>query len=72
MSVAKLSIVGIGMRSHTGVAQKMFAALAETEVNILMITTSEIKISCVIDEENGHKALQSIHNAFKLNEAQGA
>jgi aspartate kinase len=69
LSVAKLSIVGIGMRSHTGVAQKMFSALAEAQVNILMITTSEIKISCVVDEENGQKALQAIHTAFELNEA---
>jgi aspartate kinase len=51
------------------VAQKMFSALAEAQVNILMITTSEIKISCVVDEENGQKALQAIHTAFKLDEA---
>ncbi|MBN1436021.1 MAG: aspartate kinase [Sedimentisphaerales bacterium] len=64
--VAKVSVVGVGMRSHTGVAQKMFSALAEAEVNIIAITTSEIKISCIIDPGDAVKALQAIHAAFDL------
>ena len=50
-NIAKVSIVGVGMRNHAGVATKMFAALANEGINILMITTSEIKISCVIDDK---------------------
>ncbi len=64
--IAKLSIVGVGMRSHSGVAEKMFRALAEREINIGMISTSEIKISCVIDGEAGQEALKAIHHAFGL------
>ncbi|MBN1765640.1 MAG: aspartate kinase [Sedimentisphaerales bacterium] len=64
--VAKVSAVGVGMRSHTGVAQKMFKALAEAEVNINTITTSEIKISCVIDPDQADDALRVIHAAFEL------
>jgi aspartate kinase len=65
-SVAKLSVVGIGMRSHAGVAETMFRALADAQVNIQMISTSEIKISCLIPEDGGQKALQAVHNAFGL------
>ena len=64
--VAKLSIVGVGMRSHAGIAEKMFSALAEANVNIQMISTSEIKISCVIDEASAEKALRTVHKAFGL------
>ncbi|MHA1600789.1 MAG: aspartate kinase [Alphaproteobacteria bacterium] len=64
--VAKISAVGVGMRSHTGVAQKMFGALAEAEVNIIAITTSEIKISCIIDPTDADKALKVVHGAFDL------
>jgi len=64
--VAKVSVVGVGMRSHTGVAQKMFGALAQAQVNINAITTSEIKISCIIDPSDANKALQAIHAAFEL------
>jgi aspartate kinase len=64
--LAKVSVVGVGMRVHTGVAQRMFKALAEAKVNIQNITTSEIKISCIIDKENAPKALQVIHDAFEL------
>ena len=64
--VAKVSVVGVGMRSHTGVAQKMFSALAKAEVNIIAITTSEIKISCIIDPNDADKALQAVHAAFEL------
>src|SRR3954451_9899195 len=64
--LAKVSVVGVGMRVHTGVAQRMFKALADAKVNIQNITTSEIKISCIIDKENGAKALQIVHDAFEL------
>ena len=64
--LAKVSVVGVGMRVHTGVAQRMFKALADAKVNIQNITTSEIKISCIIDKENGPKALQIVHDAFEL------
>ncbi|MDE5077432.1 MAG: aspartate kinase, partial [Trichodesmium sp. St2_bin6] len=65
-SIAKVSVVGSGMISHPGVAAQMFEALAASQINILMITTSEIKISCVVEEEDGVKALQAIHKAFCL------
>ena len=64
--IAKLSVVGIGMRSHCGVAEKMFSALAQEGINIQMISTSEIKISCVIDEAQAERALKAVHKAFKL------
>src|SRR3954470_9508659 len=64
--LAKVSVVGVGMRVHTGVAQRMFKALADAKVNIQNITTSEIKISCIIDKENAAKALQIVHDAFEL------
>src|ERR671921_228585 len=64
--LAKVSVVGVGMRTHTGVAQRMFKALADARVNIQNITTSEIKISCIIDKEQAAKALQIVHDAFEL------
>jgi len=67
--LAKVSVVGVGMRVHTGVAQRMFKALADAAINIQNITTSEIKISCIIDKEQGPKALQIVHNAFELEKA---
>jgi aspartate kinase len=67
--LAKVSVVGVGMRVHTGVAQRMFKALADAKVNIQNITTSEIKISCIIDKEQGPKALQTVHDAFELGNA---
>jgi len=70
--VAKVSAVGVGMRSHTGVAQKMFNALAEAKVNINAITTSEIKISCIIDPDQSEVALQTIHAAFELDKEPAA
>lgn len=66
--VAKVSVVGIGMRSQTGVAEAMFKALAEAKINIQMITTSEIKISCIIDSDHGEQALRVMHDAFDLGE----
>src|SRR6185437_9514357 len=67
--LAKVSVVGVGMRVHTGVAQRKFKALADAAINIQNITTSEIKISCIIDKEQGPKALQIVHNAFELEKA---
>ncbi|MCC6580040.1 MAG: aspartate kinase [Phycisphaeraceae bacterium] len=64
--LAKVSVVGVGMRVHTGVAQRMFAALADAKINIQNITTSEIKISCIIDEADGPRALRLVHDAFEL------
>lgn len=63
-TIGKLSIVGVGMKSHTGVAGKMFETLAEAGVNIDMISTSEIKISVVIDLAKGEAAMKAIHGAF--------
>ncbi|MBQ76796.1 MAG: aspartate kinase [Gammaproteobacteria bacterium] len=64
--IAKLSIVGVGMRSHAGVASKMFQVLAEESINILMISTSEIKISVVIAEKYLELAARALHSAFDL------
>lgn len=64
--VAKLSLVGIGMRSHTGVASTMFKALGAEGINIQMITTSEIKISVVVDEAHLEKGVKAVHSAFEL------
>jgi aspartate kinase len=62
--IGKLSIVGVGMRSHSGVAAKMFETLAREGVNIGMISTSEIKISVVIDLAKGEQAMRAVHSAF--------
>ncbi|MEG4808781.1 aspartate kinase [Microcoleus sp. F8-D3] len=64
--IAKVSVVGSGMVAHPGVAAKMFEALSRQQINIQMIATSEIKISCVVDEEQGVTALKAIHAAFEL------
>lgn len=64
--IAKVSIVGVGMRSHSGVAAKMFEALASKKINIDMISTSEIKISCVINKRRAEDAVRAIHKAFDL------
>jgi aspartate kinase len=64
--IAKVSVVGIGMRSHSGVAAKMFTSLASANVNIEMISTSEIKISCVIGRKDTDKAVRALHKAFGL------
>lgn len=65
-SIAKVSVVGIGMRSHAGVATRMFACLADERINIQMISTSEIKISVVIDEKYVELAVRSLHRRFEL------
>ncbi len=66
--IAKISVVGIGMRSHSGVAARMFSTLAKNNINISMISTSEIKISCVISQDDANKAVQVLHEEFKLDE----
>jgi aspartate kinase len=65
-SIAKVSLVGVGMRSHAGIASTAFKALSETGINIQMISTSEIKITIVIDENETDKAVTSLHKAFNL------
>ncbi|WP_413854540.1 aspartate kinase [Candidatus Ruminimicrobium bovinum] len=65
--VAKVSVVGVGMKTHAGVASKMFDILAKNKINIEMISTSEIKVSCVIDEADTNKAVNELHKGFKLN-----
>ena len=67
--IAKLSLVGIGMRSHAGVASKMFQALAKEGINIRMISTSEIKISVVVDEKYLELGVRALHEAFELDKA---
>lgn len=67
--VAKVSVVGIGMRSHAGVAAQMFKALAAEGINIKVITTSEIKISVLIDRKYMELAVQALHDAFGLEKA---
>jgi aspartate kinase len=67
--VAKVSVVGIGMRSQVGVAARMFAALAAENVNIKVITTSEIKISVLIDRKYMELAVQALHDTFELEKA---
>lgn len=64
--IAKVSVVGVGMRSHAGVASQMFSALADVGINILMITTSEIKISVIIEEKFLELAVRALHTAFGL------
>ena len=69
-NIAMVSVVGIGMKSHCGVAAKMFGALAEEDINIQMISTSEIKISCVIDEKDTERAVRAVHSKFLLPNAE--
>ena len=71
-NIAKISVVGVGMRSHSGVASKMFNALAEKQINIQMISTSEIKISCVVEKERGPDALRALHEAFELDKPESS
>lgn len=66
--ICKVSVVGVGMRSHAGIASKMFSALAEAGINIQLITTSEIKISVVIEEKYMELAVRCLHSAFNLDE----
>ncbi len=64
--ISKISLVGIGMKTHSGVASKMFTALADEGINIMMISTSEIKISCVIEEKYTELAVRTLHDTFNL------
>jgi len=64
--IANVSIVGVGMRTHSGVAARMFAALSKEGINIMMISTSEIKISCVIEAKYTELAVRALHDAFEL------
>jgi aspartate kinase len=64
--VAKVSIVGVGMQSHFGVAGNMFQALSNAGINIMMISTSEIKISCVVDVNQSESAVKVLHEVFDL------
>ena len=64
--IAKVSIIGLGMKNHAGVATKMFEALSKENINISMISTSEIKISCIIEEKYTELAVRTLHGAFGL------
>jgi len=68
-NIVKISIVGVGMRSHAGIANTMFQTLAAEGINIKMISTSEIKISVVVDEKYLELAVRALHAAFKLDQA---
>ncbi len=65
-NIAKVSVIGVGMKDHSGVASKMFNALAKENINIMMISTSEIRISCIIEEKYTELAVQVLHSAFGL------
>ena len=65
-NIAKVSVIGVGMKDHSGVASKMFTALARENINIMMISTSEIRISCVIEEKYTELAVRVLHTAFGL------
>ncbi len=67
--IAKVSVVGVGMKHHSGIAARMFAALAKEKINIQMISTSEIKISCVVELARGKDAIRAIHKEFGLEKA---
>ena len=64
--IAKISVIGMGMMSQTGVAEKMFSTLAEKKINILAISTSEIKISVLIQKKYCELAIKSLHSVYKL------
>lgn len=68
-NIAKVSVVGVGMKNHSGVASRMFAALAKENINIRLISTSEIRISCVIEEKYAELAVRVLHSAFGLDKA---
>ncbi len=65
-NIAKVSLVGVGMRTHAGIASTAFKALADNDVNIQMISTSEIKITIVIEEKSVEKAVKALHDVFEL------
>ncbi len=65
-NIAKVSVIGVGMKSHSGVAAKMFSTLAAENINIIMISTSEIRISCVVEQKQAELAVRALHTAFGL------
>jgi aspartate kinase len=65
-SVCKVSVVGVGMKSHSGVAAKAFSIMAKNNINIEMISTSEIKVSMIIDEVYGELAVRTLHSVYEL------
>ena len=67
--IAKVSVIGVGMKNHSGVASRMFGALAAENINILMISTSEIRISCVISEKYAELAVRALHSEFGLDKS---
>ena len=67
--IAKVSIVGVGMRSHVGIARKMFETLSKENINLQMISTSEIKISVVVEDKYLELAVRALHQAFELDKA---
>ncbi|HSG06124.1 MAG TPA: aspartate kinase [Nitrospiria bacterium] len=69
--IATVSVIGVGMRSHSGVAAKMFSVLSKEGINIMMISTSEIKISCAIDSKYSELAVRALHDAFELGKKKG-
>jgi aspartate kinase len=69
--VAKVSVIGVGMRNHSGVASKAFKALSDEGINILMISTSEIKVTCLIEEKYTELAVRTVHKAFGLDSENG-
>ena len=64
--MAKVSIIGVGMRSHSGVASRMFGTLARERINIQMISTSEIAVSCVVEDKYTELAVRALHDTFEL------
>jgi aspartate kinase len=70
VELAKVSVVGVGMQHHPGVASKMFQLLADADINIKLITTSEIKISCLIAGEKMRQAVECLHRGFELHQAE--
>jgi len=66
--ISKISVVGAGMRSHAGVAARIFNTMSNNSINIMMISTSEIRVSCVIDKKNTELAVRALHDEFKLDE----
>ena len=67
-NIAKVSVIGVGMKDHSGVASKMFSTLASENINIILISTSEIRISCIIEEKYTELAVRVLHSAFVLDQ----
>lgn len=67
-NIAKVSVIGVGMKDHSGVASKMFSTLASENINIILISTSEIRISCIIEEKYTELAVRVLHSAFGLDQ----